>query len=456
MESFRSHSIVWWLGIVCLIAGAVLIIGYWVSGNSFSAQNPVEITETSEVSSPTPSIAPTWTADPLVPTRTTSPTLAPVDTATATSTSRPALTPTSSVVEATTEPGGQTATSTVSSSMGSMASITPTPVPNTATPQPMTATPLPTSTDVHSLSMVPPEDQYRLGVSLPYGATRDYGLSALHIGWVMDWAVRAQTVLPPGVDYAQTVRMWKGELKPGVETLTAVASARPGSLWLISNEPDVRWQDNVVPEVYARFYHEAYHAIKLGDPSAIVAAGGIAQATPLRLRYLDLVLQSYREQFGEALPAQAWQIHNYMLREERDSWGVDIPPGLPDNTGKLYSIEDSGNLDLFRQQIYAFREWMASRGYGGYPLYITEFGIPMPPDYGFPTQRAARFLEETWRFFLTASDPALGDPTDGGRLVQRWCWFSLGTPDYPTGSLIDTETGNWTPFAQAWFDLVGE
>lgn len=272
----------------------------------------------------------------------------------------------------------------------------------------------------------------------------------------MDWSVRADPVLPPGVGYAQTVRMRQGVLVPGVETLTAVAAVRPGSLWLISNEPDVIWQDNVVPEVYARLYHDAYYAIKRGDPSAIVAAGGIAQVTPLRLQYLDLVLQSYQEQFGEPLPAQAWQIHTYMLREERGSWGVDIPPGLPDDAGELYSIEDSGNLDLFRQQIYSFREWMVSRGYRGLPLFVTEFGILMPADYGFPPERVAHFLEETWRFFLTAADPALGDPTDGGRLVQRWCWFSFGSPEYPNGSLIDLDTGEWTPFAYAWFALIGE
>lgn len=453
MQSVKSRTFLRWLGIVCLIVGGGLVIGFLIAGNRRSAQTFPEITRTAMAGTSIPTIIPTQTPDPLVPTRTASPTSAPVDTPTATSTSRPTLTSTPSTVEATRDSEEPTAAVTVSATIESN---TETPTFDTPTPVPDTATPIPTSTDAPSLSAVPPEEQFRLGVSLPYGAQRDYGLSALHVGWVMDWAVRAQPLLPSGVDYAQTVRMREGVLKPGVETLTAVASSRPGSLWLISNEPDVRWQDNVVPEVYARLYHDAYHAIKLGDPTAVVAAGGIAQTTPLRLRYLDLILQSYQEQFGETLPAQAWQIHNYMLREERDSWGVDIPPGLPDRTGKLYAVDDSGNLDLFRQQIYSFREWMVSRGYGGYPLYITEFGIPMPPDYGFPTQRVAQFLEETWRFFLTASDPRLGDPSDGGRLVQRWCWFSLGTPDYPTGSLIDTDTGQWTPFAQSWFALVGE
>ncbi len=232
--------------------------------------------------------------------------------------------------------------------------------------------------------------------------------------------------------------------------MKSVAEARPGSLWLISNEPDVRWQDNVTPEVYARLYHEAYTAIKLGDPTAQIAAGGISQPSDLRLRYLDLVFQSYQDQFGAALPAQVWHIHNYMLREERDSWGVDIPPGIADNAGALYSIADSGNLALFQEQIWAFRRWMASRGYGGQPLVVSEFGVPMPEDYGFPPDVMAEFLTETWHFFLTASDASLGDPNDGGRLVQRWCWFSLACPDYPTGDLVNQETGERLDPVRDW------
>jgi hypothetical protein len=303
--------------------------------------------------------------------------------------------------------------------------------------------------------VVPQYERFRLGISLPDGATGGYDLSTLRAGWVMDWAARSSPALPPGVTYMPTVRMSGGKLSPAAPTLTAVAAARPGSTWLISNEPDVRWQDNVDPQTYARLYHEAYTAIKAGDPSAVVAAGGISQPTPLRLRYLDLALQAYQAEFGAALPAQAWHIHNYMLHEERDSWGVDIPPGIPDNTGVLYSVDDSGNLDAFRAQIYAFRRWMAARGYGGQPLIVSEFGVPMPVDYGFPPERMAEFMRETWRFFLTAADAGLGDPSDGGRLVQRWCWFSMYYGVYPTGNLIDAN-GNWTSLGQTWISYVSD
>lgn len=372
----------------------------------------------------TSTVAPSPTPEPLIPTRTAEvkDSAAPTQTATPKPTSAATSEPPSAPASASTE----------------IVAVTATPVPS-----------------FPSGFIVPAHERFRLGVSLPGGANATYDLGTLHAGWVMDWAARSSTALPPGVAYMPTVRMSGGALRPTAATLTAVAAARPGSTWLISNEPDVRWQDNTDPVTYARLYHEAYSAIKAGDPSAVVAAGGIAQPTPLRLRYLDLVLEAYRTEFGAALPAQAWHIHNYMLREERDSWGVDIPPGIPDDTGVLFSVDDSGNLNTFRSQIYDFRRWMVSRGYGGQPLIVSEFGVPMPADYGFPPERMAEFLRDTWYFFLTAADGGLGDPTDGGRLVQRWCWFSLGDPVYATGNLVGSD-GNWTPLGKIWISYVSD
>ncbi|MEA3396889.1 MAG: hypothetical protein U9R05_05450 [Chloroflexota bacterium] len=319
----------------------------------------------------------------------------------------------------------------------------------------MTAEPSPPVPTVEDPFVLPPEERFRLGISVPARSPQDYDLAALGVGWVMNWNAYAAPPVPPGVDFAQTVRVKDGVLTPDAAELTAVAAANPGALWLIGNEPDVRWQDNVTPETYARLYHEAYSAIRAGDAGANVAPGGIAQPTPLRLRYLERVLAAYQAEFGEQLPAQVWHIHNYMLREERDSWGVDIPPGFTDDTGALYTVDDSGNLELFQAQLYTFRRWMAAQGYRDLPLVVSEFGIPMPEEYGFPPERVATYLRETWRFFATATDPALGNPHDGGRLVQRWCWFSMAFQPYPTGDLVDLETGAWTPLGRAWLALVG-
>jgi hypothetical protein len=337
---------------------------------------------------------------------------------------------------------------------------TPSPEAPTSTPDATSATLAPTPPATVAAPALPAFDfsgveRWRVGVSVPQevGPPNDYDLEPLGVGWVMTWGAALSPPVPSNVAFAQTVRVKYGMLSRPPQELTVIAAANPGSLWLIGNEPDVKWQDNVEPEAYARLYHEAYVAIKEGDPTAVVAAGGITQPSPLRLRYLERVLASYREAHDERLPAQAWQIHNYMLREERGSWGVEIPPGFEEDQGLLYGIDDSGNLEAFRAQIYTFRTWMAAQGYGDLPLIVSEFGIAMPEDYGYPPERVAEFLLETTRFFATTAVPGLGDPNDGGRLVQRWCWFSLADPLYPTGNLIDFETREWTELGKGWLRM---
>jgi hypothetical protein len=434
----KSYAILFLAGLFIVAGMALMVVGA-------PSWRPATVEPPLLVPTDTATVVPSPTPEPLIPTRTAEPRDIGTPTLTAELTSTPTFEPTQT---ATLQPTATSQPTVMSQPTASASTSTPVPV------EPL----IPTETPVlpsPSGFVVPASERFRLGVSLPGGANTTYNLSVLHVGWVMDWATRSSTALPPGVAYMPTVRMSGGQLRPAAATLTAVAAARPGSTWLISNEPDVRWQDNVDPATYARLYHEAYTAIKAGDPSAVVAAGGIAQSTPLRLRYLDLVLEAYQTEFGAALPAQAWHIHNYMLREERDSWGVDIPPGIPDNTGVLFSIDDSGNLNAFKSQIYDFRRWMASRGYGGQPLIVSEFGVPMPPDYGFPPERMAEYLRDTWNFFLTATDGGLGDPSDGGRLVQRWCWFSLTDSVYATGNLISPD-GSWAPLGKTWISYVSD
>ncbi len=430
----ERRSVVRWLALGFMALGGLVFVSgvvQWLAGQQ--ASTPL-LTPTPTVvkvlSSPTHP-APTSALDPLIPTRT------PRPLALASTTPSPQA-PALPLASAT--PGVLLPTGTAT------AVDEPTPQPDA---------PMPPAADESDDLWVPPEERFRLGVSLPYAA-QPQQLAALKVGWVMDWQVRFSPSHGDNVAHAQTVRMGGGVLRPDAETLTTAAAARPGALWLISNEPDVRWQDNVTAQVYAQLYYEAYQAIKAGDPRAVVAAGGIAQPSPLRLRYLDIVLETYQQSFGVPLPADAWHIHNYMLREERDSWGVDIPPGMPDSIGMLYEIDDSGNVSMFRSQIYAFRQWMQAQGYGGLPLVVSEFGIPMPPDYGFPPERVQTFLRETTRFFLTATDPALGDPDDGGRLVQKWCWYSITEPAYPAGELLTLETATWTPVGQAWMEMVAD
>ncbi len=330
----------------------------------------------------------------------------------------------------------------------------PTPAPTaTATPVPPTATDEPTLTPTATVTVRPglyaARERFGIGVGMPPPEAYP-GFETLGMGWYLDWQTHLHPSRPGGIEYAQMVRLQGESFRPGEEELQAIARANPGSLWLVGNEPDVIWQDNATPEQYATVYHRVYHALKAADPTAQVAIAGVSQPTPLRLQYLDAILAAYRERYGAEMPVDVWNVHNFILREERGAWGVDIPPGMEVDTGVLYEVEDCGKIETFREQIYTFRRWMKDRGFREKPLIVSEYGIPMPADYGYPFERVRDFMYATFDFFLTATDPELGYPPDGDRLVQRWCWYSLGDTMYPTGNLFDPETREMTPLGRAW------
>jgi hypothetical protein len=84
------------------------------------------------------------------------------------------------------------------------------------------------------------------------------------------------------------------------------------------------------------------------------------------------------------------------------------------------------------------------------PLIVTEYGLLMPAEYGFPAERVERFMLDTFGFFRTATNPDLGYAADGYRLVQRWCWYSVYDPRYPTGNLVLPDGSTLTPLGHAF------
>jgi hypothetical protein len=292
--------------------------------------------------------------------------------------------------------------------------------------------------------------QQRMGVGAGAFPASESLAGQLGFGWWLDWHADQDHFTSADLEYLPMIRLKGGDIKPTGRELLAAIAAHPGAVWLVGNEPDVKWQDNVVPDVYAQVYHDLYYLLKQQDPSCQVAIGGVSQPTPLRLRYLDQILEAYRARYGEPMPVDVWNVHNFILREERNSWGVDIPPGMTEQTGVLREIADHDDLAIFRQQIVDFRRWMKERGQQDKPLIVSEYGILMPADYGFPPQQVEQFMLASFEYFRTAADPALGYPPDGYRLVQRWCWFSLGDLRYPTGNLVDPDSRQITPLGLAF------
>lgn len=306
----------------------------------------------------------------------------------------------------------------------------------------------------------PLEARYRFGFGAA-GGIEGYDVGQLRAGWYVDWGATMNPPRPAGLEYVQMVRLhqltdcWPQRTRdrttcPYIEpytytlrsptSLSAVASiaqANPGSLWLIGNEMDRRdWdfppggQDEMLPELYAQAYHELYHVIKDADPTARLAIGGVVQPTPLRLEYLDKVLAEYQTRYGSMIPVDVWNIHNMILREVSYQYGADVPPGCDEAYGKLYTWEDADDIDLFKQQIERFRQWMDDKGERDKPLIISEYSVLYGEGQGFDEQRVRDYLYATFDYLTTATDPSLGYPDDGNRLVQRWAWYSLSDASF--------------------------
>lgn len=399
---------------------------------------------------------PSATPEQIVPTRTPTPLLSATPTGRATRPTRtPSITPT---------PRPTLTPLVIPES--SPTAVLPRPTTNTNTPSPSTSNPTTTETETTSDEATPSSppataqggaetsnnntavvgpiaNWQRFGVAVPAGKLNEAQAAGLRFGAYLNWWPGRGS----GDTYWPMIRVnEQGIRQTSWAELEQLIAQRPGSYWLVGNEMDVKWQDNVTPERYAEIYHEVYTFIKGRDPSALVAIGGVSQPTPLRRAYLDRVLNHYQSRYGTPMPIDIWNVHAFVLREEAGSWGVDIPPGMSGAGGMLYEIEDHTNMGIFRQNLIDFRRWMAERGYGDKPLVITEYGILMPPDYGFGPDVAADFLRQTLDFFTTAVD-STGYAPDGGRLVQWWFWYGVweGPERYPAGNLYDPETNQLTP-----------
>lgn len=305
-----------------------------------------------------------------------------------------------------------------------------------------------------------PHERFGVNVSLDNQQTVEpYAVGQLHAGWHLDYTVRITPTQPADLDFVQLLRSPVWRSPTFTATVAAVAAANPGDLWLVGNEPDRSTQDALTPAEYATFYHDAYALLKTLDPSSRVAAGGVVQATPLRLRYLDMVLAEYERRYGSALPADLWHIHGFVLPECNTAgcWGASIPPGLAAfaSEGKRYSVGDHDELDIFKEQIVAFRQWMAAHGYRDKPLIVSEYGILLSPQHGFPYPKVRDFMRGSFDFLLNTMNAEMGYPADEDRLVQGWSWFSLNHPPYDpatrqgfNGNLFDPVTLQILPLGQ--------
>lgn len=353
-----------------------------------------------------------------------------------------------------------------------------------------------------------PADEQPPALRIGYGVTTAVDLSAAPIrslgaGVYNNWSISSAPATPDGIEFVQTVRVhqkltcplnsesaWNRDMCPYAEPhnylvtpalsgIGPIAQAQPGALWLVGNEMDRRdWylggQDEMLPELYATAYHDIYTTIKDADPTARIAIGGVIQATPLRMAWLDRVWDAYQQRYGQEMPVDVWNVHNFILQEVHHKYGADIPPGFAADDARAVVYEsDATHIDLaiFDQQIRAFRGWMAARGQQEKPLIVSEYGVlyrhcalwrwtgtEWVCDLSFNDQQTVvDFMLATFDYFVAERDCAIGYVADGCRLVQRWLWFSL---DHPTegfnvhARLYDSAADALTPAGIAFRDWV--
>jgi hypothetical protein len=166
----------------------------------------------------------------------------------------------------------------------------------------------------------------RFGFGVVRNPIEEYNVSPLGADWYLDFGFRDDP--PPLLDmeYAQTIRLSESGYAPDQAAIEKYAHAQPGTLWLIGNEPDAPAQDCVTPHTYAQLYHDLYYVIKGADPTAKVAIGGVVQPTPLRLQYLDMILDEYQGRYGVKIPVDVWNVHDHLPPADPRLQGLDERP----------------------------------------------------------------------------------------------------------------------------------
>ncbi len=291
-----------------------------------------------------------------------------------------------------------------------------------------------------------------IGFGLSSKADAEYWSNQLNAQWYFDWSTK-EISSSTELEYWQTIRVQENGYTPSKEVIEKIALNYPGHTWIIGNEPDNLHQDNTTPENYAKYYHELYTLIKSNDRTAKVAIGAISQPTPARLAYLDVVLRTHEQLYGEKLQVDWWNVHAYVLREEADSWGAGLPVGIYEAPASLYEIHQHGDLQIFKENLINFRKWMKNNGYQNTPLVVTEYGILIPEEFGFDQIFITNYLKDTSEWMLTYQNQEIGFPKDDFRLIQKFAWFSLSDPIYPSANLANLEKQTLTKIGNEFRQL---
>ena len=362
---------------------------------------------------------------------------------------------------------------------------------------------------------LPTETNCRYGVNNRPGLPGNQWMTAIGVGHYINFtASPVGKPVPESVELIPQVRLQQdrqdGEFLPSYtvvppltmqqDGLGQIILTNPGSLWIIGNEPDVAnsVQDNMMPDMYAVAYHDIYYFIKQIDPYAHIAIAGLSMMTPGRLQYLDIVWDTYQQQYNEPMPVDVWNMHLYILPEigfdeegnprhsdgkialgtdpalaKRELEGLPIIECPKDD---VYCRAEHDSLSIFKEQIVAIRSWMKDHNQQNKPLFLSEYSLLYPfVDYDDPVNptqcflmdefgqcftqdRVITYMQNTLDYLETTKNPILGYPADDSRLVQQFAWYSMWTGSEMSGAssnLLVEDYDNYSPDAPNALTQVG-
>jgi hypothetical protein len=188
--------------------------------------------------------------------------------------------------------------------------------------------------------------------------------------------------------------------------LSEVLLAEPRRWWIVGNEPNDPFQDNLTPTAYAAFYHRFCRLASRLDPTYRVMPAGIANAD---WRWAEAFREAYRSLYGRYPRVDAWNVHGYVLDPELRQT----------------------DLDAFQSQLIDFRAWMARVGDADKALILSEFGVLMGQNAGDARyeqpEAIVEYIQTTVRWLYN---------TD---YVQSFAWFADYTDGAFNGDLYTAE-----------------
>jgi len=215
------------------------------------------------------------------------------------------------------------------------------------------------------------------GVAGPGGCPQTLDLPFLYNVLDVDWAYTWATCLwpMPSIEYVPMVR--------SIHTSFNIEKARQallfygsGGYWLVGNEPDNQWQDNLTPMEAAISYGEIVNTILEADPTARIILGNFSNPSLyFRNTWFSQFKSAWIARWNEDVTTRivGWGVHAYV---------------------KPYPTETYQNaIDRVQRQILAWKDANADC-----QLWITEFGnierINGPTEFGTETETNIEIMQQ--------------------------------------------------------------